>query len=139
MKDALAKCFKKTVAQVCTETELCNCPHKQNLSVFLCVIYVLPWLSYNALFSSYSWIKHSTDFCLFSQVKNKPWLPWVYSWIRHRHEQFLWKKRKLLEHAKSWLRLSETQLRLTPYYVCVMFWGIKKKNGKITKNFNKTV
>ncbi len=22
----------------------------------------------------------------FSQVKNKPWLPWVYSWIRHRRE-----------------------------------------------------
>ncbi len=62
-----------------------------------------------------------------------------HSWIRHHREQFLWKKRKLLEHAKSWLHLSETQLRLTPFYVCVMFWGIKKKNGKITKNFNKTV
>jgi hypothetical protein len=23
----------------------------------------------------------------FSQVKNKPSLPWVYSWIRHRREQ----------------------------------------------------
>ncbi len=24
---------------------------------------------------------------IFLQVKNKPWLPWVYSWIRHRREQ----------------------------------------------------
>ncbi len=35
----------------------------------------------------YLLIKYESDCCLFSQVKNKPWLPWVYSWIRHSREQ----------------------------------------------------
>ncbi len=26
----------------------------------------------------------------FSQVKNKPWLPWVYSWIWHHRKQLRW-------------------------------------------------
>jgi hypothetical protein len=26
---------------------------------------------------------HVTDCCLFSEVKNKPWLPWVFTWIWH--------------------------------------------------------
>ncbi len=50
----------------------------------------------------------------FLQVKNKPWLPWVYTWIWHHHEQglsniltqnldnFLFKKTIL--HLKRFLR-----------------------------------
>ncbi len=34
----------------------------------------------------YSWYGCRTDYSLFSQVKNKPWLSWVYSWIRYCHE-----------------------------------------------------
>jgi hypothetical protein len=55
----------------------------EELAFILCIIYELPWLSCNALFTSYFWIKCNTDCCLFSQVKNQAWLPWVYSWIRH--------------------------------------------------------
>jgi hypothetical protein len=56
------------------------------LSVVSIIIISLPWLSYDALFASYYWI---TDCCLFSQVKNKPWIPWVNTWIRHCREYWL--------------------------------------------------
>ncbi len=29
----------------------------------------------------------ATNLFIFLQVKNKPWLPWVYSWVRHRRKQ----------------------------------------------------
>ncbi len=135
MKDVLAKCFKKTAAQVCGKT--CNCLHEKNLpglKVLFCVLlwlfchallsriielcavliiivlaaiytcntllsrilswtqhwsllFSLPWLSYDALIALYYLIKCNTDYCLFSQVKNKPWIPWVYPWIWHRRWQ----------------------------------------------------
>jgi hypothetical protein len=41
----------------------------------------------------------------FSQVKNKPWLPWVYSWIQHRREHAgLEKKTAGLEKKDSFTR-----------------------------------
>ncbi len=44
---------------------------------------VLPWLS------CILELNYNTDWCLFSQVKNRPWLPWVYSWIQHIREQLV--------------------------------------------------
>jgi hypothetical protein len=61
----------------------------------LCCRKKLTWVIYNMLsVINYSMIipwfvnqTYNTDWCYFSQGKNKPWLPWVYSWIRHRREQ----------------------------------------------------
>jgi hypothetical protein len=53
--------------------------------------------------------------CLFSlQVKNKPWLPWVYSWIWHSHEQLepekiAWKFQQFLLLAKFYKNLAKTE------------------------------
>jgi hypothetical protein len=44
-------------------------------------------LIYSLLVFTTNWYVVLTPDCLFSlQVKHKPWLPWVYSWIRHRRE-----------------------------------------------------
>jgi hypothetical protein len=56
------------VERSCLEFFLACCPW---------LIMIIPWFANQT---------YNTDRCLFSQVKNKPWLPWVYSWIRHRHE-----------------------------------------------------
>ncbi len=63
---------------------LFDCPYER----------ILPWIFpmcylHATMIILYPWIKYNTDGCLFSQVKNKPWPPEVYSWIRHRCEQFL--------------------------------------------------
>jgi hypothetical protein len=44
------------------------------------LIMIVPWTATQ---------NYSTDWCLFLQVKNKPWLPWVYSWIQDCREQFI--------------------------------------------------
>ncbi len=41
------------------------------------------WFVYELLY-----IVCMTDMFIFLQVKNKLWLPWVYSWIRHCRKQF---------------------------------------------------
>jgi hypothetical protein len=43
------------------------------LSAPLITVISSSWLPYNMLFASYHRIKNNTDYCLFSQVKNKPW------------------------------------------------------------------
>jgi hypothetical protein len=56
---------------------LLMCCHDYLVTYYLCITIII----------LYSRIKLNTDCCLFTQVKNKPWLPWVYSWIWHRREQ----------------------------------------------------
>ncbi len=72
MKDVVTRCFKKTAVQVCTVI-LPSC-------IFMYSRIVLLFLHSGNLI-------RNTDWCLLSQVKNKPWHPWVYSWIWHHREQ----------------------------------------------------
>ncbi len=86
-----------------------------------------------------SWINHKTDCCLFSQVTNKPWLPWVYSSIRHHREHFsseeegIWRKRTGVS-ADDW--------RLIESYSCAgggLDWRTAekfKKNWPHLRNFS---
>ncbi len=83
MKEVFARCSKKMAVQVCTGLWLHNYAVKRKfheLSGAYCpwLIMIIPWFA-NQLCN--------TDRCLFLQVKNKPWLPWVYSWILHLREQ----------------------------------------------------
>ncbi len=54
------------------------------------LLFSRPWLSDDAPFALYYWIKRNTDCYLFSQVKNKRWIPWVYTWIWHRRKHQVW-------------------------------------------------
>jgi hypothetical protein len=53
--------------------------------------YIYPWIKCESvvMIILYPWIMYKSDCCLFSQVKNKPWLPRVYSWILHRREHLV--------------------------------------------------
>ncbi len=62
---------------------LCDCPYERNLPWIFPMCYL-----HAAMIILYPWIKYNTDCSLFSQVKNKPWLPCIYSWIRHRREHW---------------------------------------------------
>jgi hypothetical protein len=54
--------------------------------IIVVVAYIIHCLC--IMISSAACIIHSNAWCLFSlQVKNKPWPPWVYSWIWHHREQ----------------------------------------------------
>ncbi len=90
MKEVFARCFKKTAVQVCTviimELSSCNIVYSLILLQTPCIQGI--WLL--VLISVY-----------FSQVKNKPWLPWVYSWIWHRREQLQKTKIKQLQWNKN--------------------------------------
>jgi hypothetical protein len=80
MRDVLARCLKKTYVQVCILSSVyvlfCNehsrsCYiHTSNCCLLLCTSCVC------VITGVY-----------FSQVKNKPWIPWVYAWFWHRHEK----------------------------------------------------
>jgi hypothetical protein len=63
-----------------------NCTRRK-FSWVVCNISPMPdYVAYDYL-CLYVQIFYNTDWCLFfSRLKNKPWLPWVYSWIRHRRE-----------------------------------------------------
>ncbi len=87
--------------QVCTNYDCINCLHKEDYLNSVNIICALLWLLH------VHEPKGNTDWCLFLQVKNKPWLPWVYSWIWHRPKQYcfgycycLWKK-TLLTYCPS--------------------------------------
>ncbi len=81
-KGCIRRGSKKMAVQVCTELWLHNYAVKRSCHEYLqFVVHDKSWLFH------YLQIRLTilTDF-YFSQVKNKPWLPWVYSWIRHHCE-----------------------------------------------------
>ncbi len=51
------------------------------------VVLYLHLFTYRAIIPAFRKSDHNVDWCLFWQVKNKPWRPWVYTWIWHRREQ----------------------------------------------------
>ncbi len=89
MKDILARCHKKTAVQVCTLTVMhcrlvSTCIHNYDC--------LFDYLIFDYLSQSFSHIGNlirNANWCLFSQVKNKPWHKWVCTWFRHCHEQFI--------------------------------------------------
>jgi hypothetical protein len=88
MKDVSARCSKKMAVQVRTKLWLYKCATERNCHELYITLSVL---DYNC---SCSQVKFAILIDVyFSQVENKPWLSWVYSWIRHRHEQtYYWVK-----------------------------------------------
>ncbi len=84
MQDVFARCFKQMAVQVCTKLWLYSIIIPVEVVVKnYCSI--LPVYNYNCP-CTYTWFAVLID-VYFSQVKNKPWLRWVYSWIQHRCEQ----------------------------------------------------
>jgi hypothetical protein len=66
----------------------CLSMYKSWLCVLTCIIFE------SSLSMPYNYQRPGNWFTLltavyFLQVKNKPWLPWVYTWIWHRREQFI--------------------------------------------------
>ncbi len=84
MKDVLVRCLNKTDVQECTLSSVyilfCNAT-----STLLLHTYLL-WPTIIVLFSCRSCVCIITG-VYFSQVKNKPLIPWVYTWFWHCHEQ----------------------------------------------------
>ncbi len=82
MKDVFARCSKKMAVQACTKFWLYNCATERNCHE----LHITPSVfDYNC---SCSQVKFAILIDVyFLQVKNKPWLPWLYSWIWHRREQ----------------------------------------------------
>ncbi len=81
MKDIFARCSKKMALQVCTKLWL-NCAAERNCHELYITLTVF---DYNCICSQVEFVILINVYC--SQVKNKPWLLWVYSWIRHRREK----------------------------------------------------
>jgi hypothetical protein len=76
MRYVFARCFRKTAVQVCTVITYMNV-----LSCNSCIhISCCKFLHLGNLI-------RNIDSVYFPQVKNKPWLPWVYTWIRHHRKQ----------------------------------------------------
>jgi hypothetical protein len=88
MKDVFARCLKRADVQVCTLTFVYLLFRSSNIHALL-----HSYLSF--MINNYRPL-HVLVFCdciitsvYFSQVKNKPWIPWVYTWFWHRREQEL--------------------------------------------------
>ncbi len=75
MKDIFTWCFKKTAVQVCIVIIMHCCVVSSCINI-LCCYSCTQGVWFVILIGLY-----------FSQVKNKPWHPWVYSWIWHHREQ----------------------------------------------------
>ncbi len=86
MKDVFARCHKKTAVQVSTLTIMHCCLITVNTHIMICMCYYLTLAAYPC--HPCLWLIHNTNWCLFSQVKNKPWHTWVYTWFWHHPEQF---------------------------------------------------
>ncbi len=75
MKDIFARCLKMTAVQVCTLITM-HCRHVSTCMIRL-FDYLLPlFLHLGNPICTINW-------WLFSQVKNKPWRTWVYTWFWH--------------------------------------------------------
>ncbi len=59
--------------------ELC-CRKKLSWVIITCCLWLIMIAPWSAT------LNYNTDWCLFLQVKNKPWLPWVYTSIQHHCE-----------------------------------------------------
>ncbi len=88
MKDVFARCLKRTDVQVCTLT---LCIYRSVIAISTSLLHM--YLSFTI--NNYLPLA-CTSFCdciitgvYFSQVKNKPWIPWVYTWIWHCRKQLL--------------------------------------------------
>ncbi len=84
MNDTLARCLKQIAIQVCTKLWSCSCAWRKNCHELFPVYHSCLIMIVHV---------HTSRFTIlidvyFLQVKNKPWLPWVYSWIRHRREHY---------------------------------------------------
>jgi hypothetical protein len=86
MKDVLARCLKKTVVQICTFTSVYILFCNANIALLL-LTYLLMTNSH-CLFPVYKLCLYKAD-VYFSQVKNKPWYPWIYTWFWHCREHNL--------------------------------------------------
>ncbi len=77
----LARCLKKTDVQVCTLSSVyvlfCNATFTLLLHTYV------PSVTSSHLLPCTSCVCVITG-VYFSQVKNKPWIPWVYTWFWHR-------------------------------------------------------
>ncbi len=79
----------------------CSCMYKSWLFVLTCI------MSVRSLSMPYNHLRPGNWFTsliavYFSQVKNKPWLPWVYTWIWHRQEQLQFKMAWNSTIFKNW-------------------------------------
>ncbi len=86
MKDVLARCHEKAAAQVSTLIIMHYYPITININAMI------------ACASFWYWQPDLASLCTsnvilmgvyFSQVKKKPWHPWVHTWFRHHREQKL--------------------------------------------------
>ncbi len=88
MTGVLARCSKKIAAQVCIKYMRCNmCQKRKENWNIMCHLHILPMLYSSTHGCSLSVVTLVLLLVYFLQVKNKPWLPWVCSWNRHRREQ----------------------------------------------------
>ncbi len=67
----------------------CMIAHMKKIAMNFCNM--LPVCYYDISYPRVE-LLYNADWCLFSQVINKPWLLWVYSWIRHRFELPHWNR-----------------------------------------------
>jgi hypothetical protein len=75
----------------------CSSIYKSWLCVLTCIISVCSLsMPYNCLLPGNLFTLLTTVY--FSQVKNKPWLPWVFNWISYRREQLWWRKKTIFFH-----------------------------------------
>ncbi len=107
VKDIFTRCLKKNVAQVCTLLKSCAY-HKEEFKLYCQPYYKYRWktniqdhsgyvvdiyvnllIPASILFLSFPMYKvcRVITGVYFLQVKNKPWIPWVYTWSWHRPEQ----------------------------------------------------
>jgi hypothetical protein len=83
MKDVLARCLEKTDVQVCTLSNVYIL--LRNATFALLLHTYLLWLTIIVSSPCTNCVCIITG-VYFSQVKNKPWIPWVYTWFWHRRE-----------------------------------------------------
>jgi hypothetical protein len=89
MKDILARCHKKTDVQVCTLTIMHCCPVTVNIRAIATYATFLQSAISISTVCMYKNVTVTLTDVYFSQVKNEPWHPWVYTWFWHCREQYI--------------------------------------------------
>ncbi len=84
MKDVHARCLKKTDVQVCTLSNVHILFRNETSALWLPMYLLWPTIIVSSPRTSCVCIITGV---YFSQVKNKPWIPWVYTWSWHCWEQ----------------------------------------------------
>jgi hypothetical protein len=101
MKDVFARCLKRVNVQVCTLTSVYSIYFSVTVNIHALATYIPFFLrSTIVVFLMYKFLWLYYNRCIFSQVKNKPWIPWVYTWFWHCREQITLPKTKVKQNSK---------------------------------------